>query len=259
MKLTIQILNGKTDREIDAISVDFPKSLTFNSQFRPAQMYDGKCKKSSILLSYHITSNCPENMYGFDCGFTCIPKEGKYDCNYLGQRICEGNFQGTNCELCEPFHYPQGDCSKVCESRDDERGHYGCKEDGTKTCLRNFVGRYCTDCKRDFYGSDCAKTCQAPSQKHVCSKDGDVVCKGNFRSPGCTECLPNYYGPECSVYCVAKRGRYKCVSEAPHFLCLEDYAGPNCSECNTTQYHLIYKNSRGLLCNIHSLNKYHRS
>ena len=239
--LSIEIINvnGNTaekDKVIDTINIDFPKTLIVNATV-PVRPYSStQCGKATINLKYRIINNCPENMYGFECGSTCIPTQQRYYCNYLGQRVCLGNYAGPLCAECLPYHYPMDDCTQVCTSRDDSMGHYSCNTDGSRTCLRNFDGPDCLACKKGFFGKDCTKTCNPSSDIFTCSRDGDIICSGNFKFPDCDKCQEHYYGPTCSVNCSPRDGQYKCISEDPYYVCLGNYAGPECSECRRNHY-----------------------
>ena len=239
--LSVEIINVSSNtaekyKEIDTINIDFPRTLIVNATV-PVKSYSSTdCGKATIDLKYRITNNCPQNMFGFECGSTCIPNPDRYFCNYLGQRVCLGNFAGPFCSVCSPYYYPMNDCTKLCTSRDDTRGHYDCNTDGSRTCKKNFDGPDCLACKKGFYGNDCTKTCNPSLDKYTCSRNGEIICNGHFRLPDCVECQKNYYGPTCSVHCSPRNGQYDCIPDPPYFVCLGNYAGPECSECRRNHY-----------------------
>ncbi len=245
--LSIEIINVNSnntaikDQVIGTININFLKTLRVDTTV-PVQSYSSTgCGKATIDLTYRITSNCPENMYGFKCGSICIPIPGQYYCNYLGQRVCLGNYTGSLCVECLPYHYPMNNCTQLCTSRNDATGHYDCHTDGSHTCLRNFDGPDCLACKKNFYGNDCMKNCTPSSDMYTCSGDGEIICSGNFQLPDCVKCQEHYYGPNCSINCSPRIGQYKCISEYPYYVRLENYTDPECNyEMNECNYEMLH-------------------
>ena len=164
------------------------------------------------------------------CDVECVPIAGQYICNDQGGKLCQGNWNGTDCDscaanyygtnctkfcnttstnytcdlygnrTCNNNYYPEQQCDKYCYPVDKI---YSCNQTtGDKICKGNRAGEECEECLQNFYPQgDCTVFCRPAQGQYTCSSTGDIQCVGNRRGDNCSSCLDNYYGSGCEKYC----------------------------------------------------------
>ena len=146
LELVIRIYNNDIEL-VDTIIIRIPENTVVSTEFSSNQSFRGQNMISEIVLAYQVTSNCPMNMYGDGCNVFCQGQnsaQGRYFCNYLGQRICLEN-----------YYQPDNNCSVFCMGTDSSSGHYRCNAEGMRVCLSGFTNP--------------ASNCTQPSKFYTCT------------------------------------------------------------------------------------------
>ena len=123
--------------DVDQIVVPIDETVRPNLTVGP-QLYSGQCGRSTMTLSFRVTSNCPTDLYGPTCTTICSGQTGPGYCNYLGQ--CNGNFRTPNCTTCMQNYFPPNVCDTFCVPQDNDQGHFSCnRTTGQRSCLPGFT------------------------------------------------------------------------------------------------------------------------
>ena len=87
------------------------------------QTYTGVYNISLLDLSFSV--RCTENFYGPDCNIFCVPVQGLYSCDKIGQKLCQNESCDpiTECQMCKSsVPMPSQFTTPIPVGRNSEKG-----------------------------------------------------------------------------------------------------------------------------------------
>ena len=122
---------------------------------------------------------CIDNFYTSLCNKYCLPVNGNYSCNTLGDKVCTEHKTGDNCEICQKEwvgvnceecaenYFPEKVCNVTCLAVE---GRYTCSDEGKKVCNEKRAGVECEVCAEKRTGTNCEDCIEGwrDNQEGVC-------------------------------------------------------------------------------------------